>query len=86
MLSKAVVGRSGSWSKQCPPYKAKYQLYHEQHLCCDQKGGSNHSMEGKTKEVARLPKYKYYLKAACFTLIATDDAVPLLRNVERLGL
>ena len=86
MLSNAVVGRSGSWSKQCPPYKAQYQLCHEQHLCCDQKGGSNQRMEGKTTEVAILPKYKYYMKAACSTLIATDDETPLLWNVERLGL
>ena len=87
MLSNAVVGRSGSWSKQCPPYKTQYQLSHEQHLCCDHKGGSNQRMEGKTTEVARLPKYKYYMKAACSTLIAPDDVVPaLLWNVERLGL
>ena len=43
-------------------------------------------MEGKTTEVAILPKYKYYMKAACSTLIATDDVALLLWNVERLGL
>ena len=44
------------------------------------------SIGGKTTEVARLPQYKYYMKVACSTLIATDDVAPWLWNVERLGL